>query len=333
MIDRSSRPRASVAPSALVAAEQADRAGAGGGRLRAGRGRRDAAAQHPVVVDRRSRRHADPGDQLPAQHLDQYDLQQVISSNSANLLHGSIGYSYVPEGDGTIVSSPPDPKVDDSPNLSRNPPTTAPETVSDAPGNERYLVLAVPASSNTGVDGYLVAWTPLDDITATMHRLVLLELLITFGLLVLFGVIAGLIIRRELKPLETMATAADEIAGGDLERPGGRRGPEHRDRPARPRPSTACWTGSAACWTSGSRARSGCGSSSPTPPTSCARRSRRCAATRSSTRRGAAGGLGRGPGDGPDGLRGPADGRPGRGPAHPDRGGAPEQPRDWSRSS
>jgi two-component system OmpR family sensor kinase len=47
---------------------------------------------------------------------------------------------------------------------------------------------------------------------------VLVELLVTSGLLILLGATAGLVIRRELKPLETMATAADDIAAGDLSR-------------------------------------------------------------------------------------------------------------------
>ena len=54
--------------------------------------------------------------------------------------------------------------------------------------------------------------------TRPFQRVILMELLITAGLLVLLGVTAGFVIRRELKPLESMATAADEIAKGDLER-------------------------------------------------------------------------------------------------------------------
>ena len=45
-----------------------------------------------------------------------------------------------------------------------------------------------------------------------MSRLVLTELLITAGLLILLGATASVVIRRELKPLEEMARAADEIS-------------------------------------------------------------------------------------------------------------------------
>ena len=41
---------------------------------------------------------------------------------------------------------------------------------------------------------------------------------ISLGLLLLVGLTAGLVIRRELKPLEVMAQTADEIAAGDLDR-------------------------------------------------------------------------------------------------------------------
>ncbi len=59
---------------------------------------------------------------------------------------------------------------------------------------------------------------PLTDIDQTFRRLILVELLVTGGLLVLLGATAGLVIRRELRPLESMARAADDIAQGDLQR-------------------------------------------------------------------------------------------------------------------
>jgi two-component system OmpR family sensor kinase len=52
----------------------------------------------------------------------------------------------------------------------------------------------------------------------TIDRLVLLEILVSLGLLVLLGAIAGFAVRRELRPLQSMARAADEIATGDLSR-------------------------------------------------------------------------------------------------------------------
>ena len=54
--------------------------------------------------------------------------------------------------------------------------------------------------------------------TRPFRRLILVELLVTAGLLILLGATASLVIRRELRPLESMATAADDIARGDLNR-------------------------------------------------------------------------------------------------------------------
>jgi len=58
----------------------------------------------------------------------------------------------------------------------------------------------------------------MSDLDEQLRRLVLAELLITAGLLVLLGATAGLVIRRELRPLESIASAADAIARGDLTR-------------------------------------------------------------------------------------------------------------------
>ena len=91
----------------------------------------------------------------------------------------------------------------------------------DRPG-QRYLALGYRASlvvpGRGEVPVTIVAWVPLSDVQSTVSRLVLLELLISLGLLVLVGGIAGFVVRRELHPLETMAQAADEIAAGDLSR-------------------------------------------------------------------------------------------------------------------
>ena len=58
----------------------------------------------------------------------------------------------------------------------------------------------------------------MGDVDKTFQRVILVELLVTVGLLILLGATASLVIRRELRPLESMATAADDIARGDLKR-------------------------------------------------------------------------------------------------------------------
>ncbi|MET0863586.1 MAG: HAMP domain-containing sensor histidine kinase [Nakamurella sp.] len=93
-------------------------------------------------------------------------------------------------------------------------------TVPDSSDPEaRYRAQGVRATAeDDGTVSSLVAWIPLDDVDKTVQRVIIVELLITAGLLLLLGVTAGFVIRRELKPLESMATAADEIALGDLTR-------------------------------------------------------------------------------------------------------------------
>lgn len=136
-----------------------------------------------------------------------------------NPLRGEIGWSVV-YGSGTaqIVQQPPrDPTG--NPAVGRTPSVGPPQTVGDGSGSrETYRILAVAVSDAQGQNGYLVAWSALEDVDATIRQLVFLEFVITIGLLVLLGLIAGIIIRRELRPLEAMATAADEIAQGDVTR-------------------------------------------------------------------------------------------------------------------
>jgi two-component system, OmpR family, sensor kinase len=75
----------------------------------------------------------------------------------------------------------------------------------------RIASISVPAESGT-----LVAGTNLNGVNATVHRL---ELIVAIGsaaaaLLIFLGV--GLVMRRGLRPIETMANQADLITAGDL---------------------------------------------------------------------------------------------------------------------
>jgi len=150
--------------------------------------------------------------------FDREDLQQASADSQ---LSGEIGWSQVTEtGIVQVILDPPG-YSGANPAIGRSPTTAEPFTVSDtAGGSSGYRVLAVQVFSVPGrvPQGYLVAWVPLADTDATIRRLVLLEILISLGLLVLVGGVSGFVIRRELRPLETMAQAADEIAAGDLSR-------------------------------------------------------------------------------------------------------------------
>ena len=75
----------------------------------------------------------------------------------------------------------------------------------------RVLVQSVPQ-----VQRVLVVAVPLTETTQTMGRLLGIEVLVFALVLVGLGIAAWLLIKRDLRPLETMADTADVIAAGDL---------------------------------------------------------------------------------------------------------------------
>ncbi len=133
-------------------------------------------------------------------------------------LRGEVGWSTVSGAGISKVEVPTVGNATANPRLSGQEWVAGPATVLDSSTpDQRYRARGFPISIDND-PGYLVAWMPLDDVDATFQRLIIIELLVTGGLLVLLGATAGLVIRRELKPLESMATASDEIARGDLTR-------------------------------------------------------------------------------------------------------------------
>jgi two-component system OmpR family sensor kinase len=79
-------------------------------------------------------------------------------------------------------------------------------------GRYRALVSSLPASG-----GVLVVAVSLDDVNATLRRLVHVELLIAAGLLATLAVTAFWLLRRGLRPLERISQVASGIAQGDLD--------------------------------------------------------------------------------------------------------------------
>ncbi len=149
-----------------------------------------------------------------------FDLQTLLSVSTSNPLRGEVGWSIV-SAEGTVKSAPPPTGTSSgTPDIPADPTVDEPTTVGDASGGKaEYRILALPVGLvNSSESGYLVAWMSLADVTATVSKLVLTELLITAGLLILLGATASVVIRRELKPLEVMARAADEISGGNLDK-------------------------------------------------------------------------------------------------------------------
>ena len=82
--------------------------------------------------------------------------------------------------------------------------------VQDAPTVSRVLIVAI----------------PLSETRQTLSRLVVIEIVVSLVVLAALAAAAWLIIKRDLRPLETMAVTADAIAAGDLSR---------RVQPAEPR--------------------------------------------------------------------------------------------------
>jgi two-component system OmpR family sensor kinase len=80
-------------------------------------------------------------------------------------------------------------------------------------GATGWLAYVGPRLSNG--DRVVVA-LPTSDVTGSLNRLVLIELLGAVGLLLVLSAGAGLVLRRGLSPLEHMADTAKGIAGGDL---------------------------------------------------------------------------------------------------------------------
>ena len=85
----------------------------------------------------------------------------------------------------------------------------------------RVLVENVPGAARV-----LVVAIPLNETRQTLSRLVVIEVVVSLVVLGALAVAAWLLIKRDLRPLETMAVTADAIAAGDLAR---------RVQPAEPR--------------------------------------------------------------------------------------------------
>jgi two-component system OmpR family sensor kinase len=86
-------------------------------------------------------------------------------------------------------------------------------SVGSVKGGDRWKAYIGPRLSNG--DRVIVA-LPTTQVTNSLHRLVVIELLGAAGLLVVLTLGAGVVLRRGLSPLELMAGTAREIAAGDL---------------------------------------------------------------------------------------------------------------------
>ena len=79
-------------------------------------------------------------------------------------------------------------------------------------GRYRVLVSSLPGSADV-----LIVAVSLDDVTATLQRLLHIELLIGAGLLIALALATFWLLRRGLRPLERISQVAGGIAQGDLD--------------------------------------------------------------------------------------------------------------------
>jgi two-component system OmpR family sensor kinase len=82
-----------------------------------------------------------------------------------------------------------------------------------ADDSARYRVLATPTPAGGGVT---VVAVPLTEVDQTLHQLLLVEGLVIAGVLLVLGIVAWLVVRIGLLPLDRMGRTAGAIAGGDL---------------------------------------------------------------------------------------------------------------------
>lgn len=122
-----------------------------------------------------------------------------------------------PDGRGATVLAVPDAPPGVFPDI----PVTAelgalvgqPFTVGSVRGDTEWRVLVTAA----GTEGFwVVAASPLSELQGTVRRLVLLQLIVGIVVVSIAGLVGYVVVRRSLKPLDTMARAAHEIAEGDL---------------------------------------------------------------------------------------------------------------------
>jgi two-component system, OmpR family, sensor kinase len=82
-------------------------------------------------------------------------------------------------------------------------------------GTGGFRLLAKPLSGGAGT---LVVAVPTRDVVQTLHRLVFIELVASGAVLAAVGVLALVVVRAGLRPLEDIGTTAGAIAAGDLSR-------------------------------------------------------------------------------------------------------------------
>jgi two-component system OmpR family sensor kinase len=130
---------------------------------------------------------------------------RVIASHIPRSLSGSSPAPRLP----AVLHPPPAPRGGVP---SREPTLQFDVAAVSGAGRYRVLVGSLPASA-----GVLIVAASLDDVTATLQRLLHVELLIAAGLLASLAVATFWLLRRGLRPLERISEVAGGIAQGHLD--------------------------------------------------------------------------------------------------------------------
>jgi len=137
---------------------------------------------------------------------------EVRESNGTDVL----GRDQLPQLGQETTSAPPHlPKTIGAPSTPEGPDAASYFTVEAIEGGGRYRVRA---SVDPGANVVLVVAASLDDVDGLLHRLLLIELVVTLTVLTAITLLALWIVRLGLRPLEAMGRTADAIAAGDLTR-------------------------------------------------------------------------------------------------------------------
>jgi len=86
----------------------------------------------------------------------------------------------------------------------------------DVPATKGDGRFRVRASVDAGANVMIVLATSLRDVDGTLHRLLLIELLVTASVLAALAVLGLWVVRASLRPLEAIGATAARIAAGDL---------------------------------------------------------------------------------------------------------------------
>src|SRR4051812_4998086 len=92
--------------------------------------------------------------------------------------------------------------------------SAGPFTVGSRTGGSHFRAIALPLQNG----GVVVVAVPMQDVDATLHRLVVVELATAATVLLALAAVSLFIIHRGLRPLDAMGETAGAIAAGDLSR-------------------------------------------------------------------------------------------------------------------